>query len=381
MPRKQPATSSEPEAVPAPPRRTRSKEASRARKPAPKPPQYILWEVTRACNLGCKLCRHSSLPVGSSKDMTADEGVRFIDSIARTLPTRLHLTGPEPLARPDLFEMARYAATRGLIVHLTTNANSMDFHAARSCVESKIRQVEFHIDGSSGRFHDGFRGNNGSFAKAIKGLELIRMAGIKFKISCTVTRANVAELPKMLNLAQKLGAIGMHVFFNVPVGRGVHFPEDPIPEDEYIAALNWIFDQEMRHPGYIHLQCSPQYERIYRQRAEELPRHLNPFTPGSEHLVKDHGCPAGRDFLFVGHDGQAYPCPYLLQPVGNVLEQAVGDIWSQATLLSSIREPAETGGKCRTCKFVSDCRGCRALAFRKYQDPMQEDPACKYLPS
>ena len=347
---------------------------------AVKPPAYILWEVSRGCLLDCTFCRHSSLPGGTSRDLTTDEGVRLIDSIAKTLRVPLHLTGPEPLVRKDLFELAQYAATRGITVSLATNGSTFDFHVARSCVESRIRQIEIFIDGSSGRIHDGYRGNPNGFTKAIKGLELIRLAGIKFRISSTITASNVAELPKIMSLAQKLGAIGVNIFFNIPVGRGVHFGGDPVPEIQYMEALNWIFDQEMRHPNYIKLQCSPQYERIYRERAHELPDIKNPFKQGSEHLVKQHGCPAAREFMFIGHDGHVYPCPYLLVPAGHVLEQKPGDIWEGATILNEIRDPYKTDGKCNRCKFLVDCRGCRALSFKKFDDPMQEDPACEYQP-
>jgi radical SAM protein with 4Fe4S-binding SPASM domain len=361
----------------------------RARAPAPlAPPPYILWEVSRDCPLGCGSCRHSSLPVGTSRDLTTDESVRFIDGIAHSFRpgasgaarTSLVLSGPEPLVRPDLFDLADYARTREIPVALATNAARFDVKAARRAVEVKIRELSISLDGSSGRAHDGFRALAGAFTQTVKGLELAKLAGIRFRISTTVTQQNVHDLPKILALAQKLGAAGYSLFYNIPVGRGVHLPGDPLSDSEYMESLNWVFEQETKTPGYIHLQCSPQYERIYRQRAHELPDHMNPFKPGNERRVKDHGCPAGRGFLFVSHDGYAYPCPYLLVPAGHVLEQELAEIWESARILNEIRDPGKTGGKCQRCKFLNDCRGCRALAQGEHRDYLAEDPSCRYIP-
>jgi radical SAM protein with 4Fe4S-binding SPASM domain len=343
------------------------------------PPEYILWEVTRDCPVGCQFCRHSSLPVGTSRDLTTDEAVRFIDSIAHSFQTALVLSGPEPLARADVFELADYARTRNIPVVLSTTATRFDVKAARRAVEVKIRQLEISLDGSSGRAHDGFRSNLGGFTSTVKGLELAKLAGLRFRIATTVTRQNFRDLPKILALAQKLGASGYNVFYNLPVGRGVHLPGDPLTDGEYMESLNWVFEQETKTPGFIQLQCSPQYERIYRNRATELPDHMNPFKPGSER-VRDHGCPAARRFLFVAHDGYAYPCPYLLQPAGHVLEHSLRDIWEGSPVLTQIREPDRTDGKCHRCKFLSDCRGCRAMAFKEHKAIMAEDPSCTYIP-
>lgn len=365
------------------PTRTRAAKAAAPEPAAPAkpvaPPEYILWEVTRDCPVGCTSCRHSSLPPGTSRDMGTDEAVRFIDAIAHSFQTNIVMTGPEPLARADLFELADYARTRNIGVVLATTAAKFDAKAARRAVEVKIRQLEISLDGSSGRAHDGFRNNPGGFTSTVKGLELAKLAGIRFRIATTVTRQNFRDLPKILALAQKLGASGYNIFYNIPVGRGHLMPGDQLTDSEYMESLNWVFEQETKTPGFINLQCSPQYERVYRNRATELPDHMNPFKPGSER-VRDHGCPAAKRFLFVAHDGYAYPCPYLLQPAGHVLETPLREIWEGAPVLTQIRNPGVTDGKCHRCKYLQDCRGCRALAFRDHAAVMAEDSTCQYIP-
>ena len=359
----------------------RGPKARRAiRRPPPAPPEYILWEVSRDCPLGCGTCRHASLPVGSSKGLTTDEAVRFIDSIAHSFQTNLIFSGPEPLVRADLFDLADYARTRNIGVVLATNATQFDVKAARKAVEVKIRQLEIYLDGSSGRSHDGFRSCPAGFTQTVKGLELCKLAGIRYRISTTVTKQNFRDIPKIMGLAQKLGASGYNLFFDIPCGRGVLFPEDLLSDQEAMESLSWVFEQETKYPGYVRLFCSPQYERVYRQRASELPDSMNPFRPGTEHRYVDHGCPAARKFIFVAHDGYVYPCPYLLQPAGNVVEQPLKEIWETSEILTQLRDTDATGGKCHRCKFLVDCRGCRALAMREHKDPMAEDPACRYIP-
>ncbi len=359
------------------PRRSPRKSA----KAAVKGPEYVLWEVSRSCPIGCAACRHSSLPPGSPGDLTTEQAVALIDSLAATYRPRLHLTGPEPLHRPDIFELAEYAIKKELSVVLCTNAVAYDVKVARQVVGARIRDIEISLDGASGRIHDSFRDNSGGFVQAIKGLDLVRLSGIKFGLSATLTGRNVEELPKLLNLSRKLGAQMLTLFFNVPTGRGRALAGDLVDTETYERWLNWIFEQQFLHRFPVRVVCSPQFERIYRQRASELPEDLDPMRQGQEHLLGRYGCLAAKDFCFIGNDGTVYPCPYLLEPAGNVLEEDFAKIWQKGTPFGVLRDTGGLGGKCGPCKFADMCSGCRALARAASDDFMAEDPVCEYQPA
>ncbi len=343
-------------------------------------PRYVLWEVSRACPLGCQDCRHSSLPPGAPGDLSTEQAVKLLDNVSAAYKTRIHFTGPEPLVRPDLFDLAEYARQRGLDVVLCTNAVAYDAKVARKLVEVRVKEVQISLDGASGRSHDSFRRTQNGFVQAIKGLDLVRLSGVRFSLSATLTKQNVEELPKMLNLSRKLGAQMLTLFFNVPAGRGRAIAGDPLDDATYMQWLNWIFEQQFLYRYPIQVVCSPQFERIYRERAGELPDELNPLRQGQENLLPKFGCLAAKEFCFIAADGTVYPCPYLLEPAGSALETSFAELWQQSGPFDSLRDTHHLGGKCGICKFADFCSGCRAVARATTGDYMAADPACEYQP-
>jgi radical SAM protein with 4Fe4S-binding SPASM domain len=73
------------------------------------------------------------------------------------------------------------------------------------------------------------------------------------------------------------------------------------------------------------------------------------------------------------------PCPYLAISTGNIREQDFGDIWNNSSLFSALRNPS-LKGKCKGCSFRCVCGGCRARAYATYNDYLEEDPWCSYIP-
>jgi len=70
-------------------------------------PLNIYWETTQACALACRHCRAEAVPTPHPMELTFEEGVAFLRQIpdfGEPLP-QLILTGGDPLARPDLYEL------------------------------------------------------------------------------------------------------------------------------------------------------------------------------------------------------------------------------------------------------------------------------------
>ncbi len=174
-------------------------------------PRYVIWEMTRNSDQKGLL----TVPEVGKKpnEMTTAQAVKFIDTVAKAYLTTIIFSGGEPLMRPDVFDLAEYARAKGLDVILKTNGNGFDTSAARRCVEAKVRAVQVMLDGSSSRAHDGFRKVEGAFTQAIKAIELVKLAGIKFEVFTFITKENMDEIPKITTLAQKLGAWGHNFLF------------------------------------------------------------------------------------------------------------------------------------------------------------------------
>src|SRR5207244_4460426 len=70
-------------------------------------PVNVYWEITRACALACRHCRAEASTHADPGQLTFKEGVGLLRQILKfgePLP-QLILTGGDPLARTDLFDI------------------------------------------------------------------------------------------------------------------------------------------------------------------------------------------------------------------------------------------------------------------------------------
>lgn len=358
-------------------------------------PRLVFWETTAACNLHCIHCRRIEIADQlTPHDLTTAEMFQLVDQIAQTGSPVLVLSGGEPLMRPDILTIARYATEAGLPVALATNGTLIDDALAARVRESGIKRVSVSFDGADPATHDLFRSLPGSFEAAVRGVRALRAAGLPVQINTTVARHNQAQLEAILQLAKDLDAVALHLFLLVPVGCGVEIADDQmISAADYERVLNWLYATEQAEPSLqLKATCAPHYFRVMRQRrAEENRQGMRRNLPASHaRQVGGHphgpmhaatkGCLAGTGVCFVSHRGQVFPCGYLPVEAGNVRQQPFGDIWQTSPLFAELRDPDSLTGKCGVCQFKTLCSGCRARAYGVTGDYLAEEPFCAYDP-
>ena len=314
----------------------------------------VAWETTAACNLKCSYCRASASAAPDQGELSTEEAVAFIDSIA-TLQPMLILSGGEPLLRPDIFHLARHAVSRGLRVSLASNGTLLTSEAADKIAASGIARVSISLDGATPETHDGNRGP-GSFQAAMMGIENLR-GRVDFQINFTITKSNEAHVPAIFDLAEAKGAKALHFFFLVPTGRG---RKEDLISAERQEELLWQIDRKRQDRSLeVQVTCAPQYSRIARQ--------------GSGRSAG--GCLAGKSFVFVSRKGDVYPCGYLPLKVGSIREKKFIEIWESSPELRALRE-RDLKGRCGQCGYSKTCGGCRARALAKTGDFLGPDPLC-----
>ena len=172
------------------------------RSPAEGPPlRLVFWETTTGCNLRCIHCRASAVALSSPDDLSTDEALAFVDSLADFARPVLVLSGGEPLYRRDIFQIASHAHERELPVALATNGTLVDKGIAAEIKRSGIRRVSISLDGADPATHDAFRGIPGSFEQALAGMAHIQDAGVPVQINSTIAKHNVHQLDDLFALA------------------------------------------------------------------------------------------------------------------------------------------------------------------------------------
>ncbi len=341
-------------------------------------PRLIAWELTSACNLECVHCRASATKEQDPNELSTEEAKRFIDDVANFAKPVMILTGGEPLIRDDIYEIAQYGSGKGLRMVLATNGVLITSGVARKLKEAGIQRVSISIDGASAKTHDEFRGMPGAFDGALRGIEALKTVGMGVQINTTITKRNLDEMPKILDLALELGAVALHIFMLVPTGRGEILRGEEIPPEEYERALNWFYDMQREVPIQLKATCAPHYFRIMYQRAKQEGAPIDMKGEGFGAMTR--GCLGGTSFCFVSKVGEIYPCGYLPALAGNIRERPFEEIWRDSKVFNDLRDVDKLKGKCGICEYKRVCGGCRARAYAKTGDYLVEEPYCIYQP-
>ncbi|MDG5789509.1 radical SAM protein [Evansella sp. AB-P1] len=343
-------------------------------------PRVIFWELTEGCNLKCIHCRATAQPIRANDELTTEQAFKVIDQISKLGNPIVILTGGEPLYRPDFFEIANYANTKGLTLAMASNGTLINSNIAKSIKQSGIRRVAISFDGPNASIHDQFRGLPGSFEDAIRGAKAVQDQGIELQFNTTITKHNVNKIEQMLQLAQTHNVHALHLFMLVPVGCGVEIVENNmLTAEEYENVLGWFYDRSREVDFEIRATCAPHYYRIMREKAKENGERITRNSHGMAAVTK--GCLAGTGVFFLSHKGKVRPCGYLPLEAGDILKQPLQDIWDYSPLFQTLRNNEMLEGKCAICEYVNVCSGCRARAYYETGNMMTDEPYCTYEPN
>ena len=340
------------------------------------PLRVVAWETTRRCHLACKHCRGVARDEQYEGELTTQEGKRLIDGIASFANPVLILTGGEPMARDDIYDLARYANDRGLHTVMAPCGHLITPGTAHRLKESGIDHISISIDGATEEAHDSFRGVQGALKGSLKGLSFASEAGISFQVNITVSKLNVKQLSDIVTLAQKLGASAVDFFFLVPTGRGSGLQNFALSSQEYEETLNWIADVSESSPIPIRTTCAPHYSRIILQRKKGID------IASEYHHFKPRACMGGRGFVFVSHRGIVQACGFLDIPCGNLREEDFNleSIYNNSSVFLKLRDVDSYHGKCGICEYRKVCGGCRARAYADTGDYTGSEPSCSHQP-
>ncbi|MEE8419189.1 MAG: radical SAM protein [Dehalococcoidales bacterium] len=355
--------------------------------------QLVAWEITRSCNLYCAHCRASADSGPWENELSTEECYRVIDEILEVGKPIIILTGGEPLARPDVLDIGKYATGKGLRVVMGSNGTLLTAEMAAQMKEVPISRVSISLDFPEADLQDKFRGKKGAFDEAMTGLKNAQQAGIGIQINCTITKLNVHLLEKTLELAREVGAVAFHPFLLVPTGRGKDLESVELSPDEYEKTLNWIYDKQLESGDSMFFKPTdaPHYMRIMKQRQAQG----DVLPPPQGHGAAGHGsasghpsmqsatrgCLAGTGFSFISHTGSVQGCGYFDLEAGNLRKESFAEIWNGSKLFCEMRDLSKLKGKCGVCEYKRICGGCRARAYETTGDYLAEEPYCIYEPA
>jgi len=348
-------------------------------------PYQIVWDVTYACNLHCKHC-YATAGKPWKDELTTEEAKRAIDIFDRAGVTIIAFSGGEPLVRPDIMELARYATDKGIYVAMATNGTLITKEKAKEMKEAGVQFVQISLDGIDAKTHDEFRGVKGAFDKTVQGIKNAVAEGFFVEISTTVTRYNYKQLPDIIQFGEDLGANWFMAYNFVPTGRGKEIFEMDLSPGEREEALKMLWGELRKGRKINVLSTAPQFARVALQHEEGesqkiVPTHFyNPKLAGQLVDLAEFigGCGAGRFYMSMRANGDLQPCVFFPLKVGNILEDDFEELWKKNEVLSNLRNKDILEGFCGKCDYRYYCGGCRARAYAYTGDYLAPDPGCIY---
>lgn len=345
------------------------------------PPKSISISITGKCNLKCNYCFYANEMAGL-KDMPTATWLKVFEELTKIGIMDVSLTGGEALLRPDIFELIDGIIANRMRYNILSNGTLIDEKLLNKFEIGKRRlrldYIQVSIDGSTAAIHNQSRPD--SFAKAIRGLRLLKEAGFPMAVRVTINRHNLNDLENIAKLL--LEDIGVRSFGTneaMPIGSGCRSDaETALTSKHKMAAMATIGRLQRRYPGRLQAQAGPQAKRkmyaemVHARRTGEKPRA---WTMG---YLTSCGCVFSK--IDVLHDGSVVPCCMLPGLVlGNVTSESLLDIWYHHSTMNALRErrriPMNEVPGCETCEWNLYCNGsCPGLAHQLTGDFNRANP-------
>jgi radical SAM protein with 4Fe4S-binding SPASM domain len=146
-------------------------------------PLSVVLLLTYRCNLRCKMCFYyneaeksnteSLIHRRKSEELTIEQIKKLIDDISKMNVKVLTLHGGEPLVYAGVFEISKYAASKGLLVNFITNGFLLNEKIIDQIIDARINSITISMDGPE-YIHDKVRGMKGAFKKIMEGILILR---------------------------------------------------------------------------------------------------------------------------------------------------------------------------------------------------------------
>src|SRR5262249_48070448 len=150
----------------------------------------VAIEVTAHCQQKCSYCYNAwrednGAGIDQGGAMQKRLHARVTKLLERVDVDHVTITGGEPFARRDLFEILDIVKAKDVGIQIISNGGLIDDAIATRLAPYKPAYVQVTLDGPNAAMHDDHVGGEGHFDKAIAGIDALRRAGVTV-VGCIV---------------------------------------------------------------------------------------------------------------------------------------------------------------------------------------------------
>ncbi|MGB6165159.1 MAG: pyrroloquinoline quinone biosynthesis protein PqqE [Pseudonocardiaceae bacterium] len=327
-------------------------------------PLGLLAELTYTCPLHCPYCSNP-VTVPEAAELALPEWYRVLAEARALGVLQVHLTGGEPLARPDLTPLVARARDLGFYVNLVTSGVGLDERRATELAQAGLDHVQLSMQGADRMTADEVAGAR-VFGHKMAAARAVTVLGLPLTINVVLHRGNIDQIEPIADLAAALGADRLELAHTQYYGWGLLNRSALLPtRDQVLAAEQALARARATYGDTLEILY------VLADYHESYPKPCM------------HGW--GRRHIIIAPDGRALPCPAAAQIAGlgidNVRERSLSAIWRHSPAFTRFRGNEWMPEPCRSCPRKDiDFGGCRCQAFQLTGDAARADPVCQLSP-
>jgi pyrroloquinoline quinone biosynthesis protein E len=328
-------------------------------------PLALIAEITHRCPLHCVYCSNPLELTSRKEELATADWLRVFSEAAALGVLHLHLTGGEPLARPDLTELIAHARQSRLYTNLITSGIGLGRERLAQLVEAGLDHIQLSFQDST-EGHANWIAGTRAHAHKIEVAGWIREHRIAFTTNLVVHRQNIGHLEEMVAALEALDPDRMEIAHVQYYGWALQNRSALLPTRAQLdGAVAVVTTAQERMRGRVRIDMVvPDY-----------------------HARFPKACMGGwgRQLLLIDPAGRALPCHAAAVIPGmhfdNVREHTLDWIWQNSEAFQKFRGEDWMPGPCRSCdRRTEDFGGCRCQAFLLTGDASATDPVCELAP-
>ncbi len=174
-----------------------------------KGPTRLHLEITNRCNSPCTTCIRTLSP-DAARDLSLGEIETIVDGLPELESVALQVNG-EPLLHPQLPAIVSALTARGIKSELNTNGLLLGSGHADALIAAGLAGLNVSVEATTRSTYEELRGVD-SIAKVVAGLETFMTlrgpapATPRVSLWMTVTQRTMTDLPRLVDLAVRVGA-------------------------------------------------------------------------------------------------------------------------------------------------------------------------------
>ena len=329
-------------------------------------PLALIAEITHRCPLHCVYCSNPLELAAAGSELKTSDWQRVFEEAAQMGILHLHLTGGEPLARPDLEELVASANKGRLYTNLITSGLGLSPDRLKRLVDAGLDHIQLSFQDSRPERADWIAGTK-SHAHKVEVAKWIREQRIAFTVNLVVHRQNLDHLEETLAFIEQLRPARIEIAHTQYYGWALENRASLMPTAVQLDnALQIVAAAQTRLRGKIRIDSV-------------LPDYYAKFPKA---------CMGGwgRRLILVDPAGKVLPCHAASVIPGMVFESirehSLQAIWNESSAFQRFRGEDWMQEPCRSCeRRTEDFGGCRCQALLLTGDAAATDPVCSLAPS